>query len=120
MIGYPYTYGDELSEQEAMRRRVTLFDNGLIIMVLWGLKATISHAQDLPITSTNSNTGVEGSNTPVFAPIAAACSCTSPQVKTAILLSGIGAICYCALCTKDKPLVAACSALATYAATKLN
>lgn len=31
MIGYPYTYGDYLSEEEAMRRRVELFDKGVVM-----------------------------------------------------------------------------------------
>lgn len=82
----------------------------------------MAHAQELPIVKPGDNTpGVApGANFPVFAPIAGMCKCTSPQVKTAILLLGVTAICYSALCSDDKPLMVACGSLATYAATKLK
>lgn len=118
MIGYPYTYGDYLSGEEAMRRRVELFDKGAVLLVCWSLSAAVSHADDLPLN--NPNHGNSPSPNPVFAPVAGLCTCTSPKVKTTILLLGVGAVCYSAMCSKDKALIAACSALATYAATKLN
>ena len=37
MLGYPYTYNDYLSEEEAMRKRVNIFDRvaekGLVLAV---------------------------------------------------------------------------------------
>lgn len=124
MVGYPYNYYDHLSEEEAMKRRVEIFDKGLVVFVvwsLWSLIPTAAFASDLPKTnfpdSTNTPNPTPG---PVFAPIAGICSCTSPKVKTVILLIGISSICYSALCSKDKPLIIACSSIATYVATNLN
>ena len=125
MIGYPYTYGDYLSGKDAMQRRVDFVDKALVLVVCWSLSAAVSHARGFP---SNKVTSIENDqcpatgdrNAPVFAPISAICSCTSPEVKTAILMIGVASICYSAICSKDKPLVAACSALATYAVTTLN
>lgn len=121
MLGYPYTYNDYLSEEEAMQRRVDFFDRfvakGLVFVVFWSLIPTPGFAADLP-----ANRGIaEAPNVaPVFAPIAGICKCTSPQVKTAMLLMGISSLCYCAFCTKDKPLIIACTSLATYVAIQLK
>lgn len=125
MLGYPYNYNDCLSEEEAMKRRVEIFDKGLVLLVLslfWSLIPTAAFADNLPKTnfpgsavdSTPSPTPA-----PVFAPIAGVCSCASPQVKTAILLIGVSSICYSALCSKDKPLIVACTSMATYVAANL-
>ena len=125
MLGYPYTYNDYLSEEEAMQRRVDLFDRvadkGLVLAVFWSLMPTTAFAADLPADPglAEAPKAVPGPNPVTFAPIAGVCKCTSPQVKTAILLIGVTSICYSALCSKDKPLIVACSSLATYAATKL-
>ena len=89
MVGYPYTYGDQLSEQEAMRRRVELFDKGILVILLWGFNAAFSNAQE-PMTPPNPLGEAPKGQPNVFAPVAAVCTCTSPQVKTVILLSGIG------------------------------
>jgi len=121
MLGYPYTYNDYLSEKEAMQRRVDLFDRftdkGLVLAVFCSvLIPTTAFAVDLP-----ANPGtVEAPGPAVFAPIAGACKCASPRVKTGILLLGVASICYSALCSKDKPLIIACSSIATYVATKLG
>ena len=131
MLGYPYTYSDYLSEEEAMQRRVDLFDRVadkvLVLAVfwsVWSLIPTTAFAADLPADpglaeAPKAAPGPKGPNPVTFAPIAGVCNCTSPQVKTGILLVGITSICYSALCSKDKPLIVACSSLATYAATKL-
>ena len=128
MLGYPYTYNDYLSEEEAMQRRVDLFDRvadkGLVLAVfwsVWSLMPTTTFAADLPTDPglAEAPKAAPGPNPVTFAPIAGVCKCASPQVKTAILLIGITSICYSALCSKDKPLIVACSSLATYAATKL-
>ena len=128
MLGYPYTYNDYLSEEEAMQRRVDLFDRvadkGLILAVfwsVWSLMPTTAFAADLPTDQglAEAPKTAPGPNPVTFAPITGVCKCASPQVKTAILLIGITSICYSALCSKDKPLIVACSSLATYAATKL-
>jgi len=129
MLGYPYTYNDYLSEEEAMQRRVDLFDSvadkGLLLAVFWSvLIPTTAFAADLPSVPTDTGLSeapkaAPGPNAVTFAPIAGVCKCASPQVKTGILLIGVGAICYSALCSKDKPLIVACSSIATYAATKL-
>lgn len=128
MLGYPYTYTDYLSEEEAMQRRVDLFDKvagkGLVLAVfwsIWSLIPTTAFAADLPADPglAEAPKAAPGPNPVTFAPIAGVCKCASPQVKTAILLIGITSICYSALCSKDKPLIVACSSLATYAATKL-
>ena len=123
MLGYPYTYSDYLSEEEAMQRRVDIFDRvadkGLVLVAFWAVWSLIPStalAADLPA---DSGLAEPGPNPRTFAPIAGLCKCTSPQVKTAILLIGISCICYFALCSKDKPLVVACTSLATYAATQL-
>lgn len=125
MLGYPYTYGDYLSEEEAMQRRVDLFDRvadkGLVLVAfwsVWSLIPTTAFAVDLPADPGLAE-AAPSPNPVVFAPIAGVCKCTSPKVKTAILLIGISSICYSALCSKDKPLIIACSSMATYAATKL-
>lgn len=53
MLGYPYTYSDYLSEEEAMQRRVDLFDKvvgkGLILTVFWSVWALIPilHSQTI-------------------------------------------------------------------------
>lgn len=123
MIGYPITYGDYLSGDEAMERRVKFVDQVLALVVLWSLQAAISNARGFPANKldpcgpTDAPSPNGGSST--FAPVAGICACTSPQVKTAILLGGIVAICYSAMCSNDKPLVIACSSLATYAATNV-
>ena len=127
MLGYPYTYSDYLSEEEAMQRRVDLFDRvadkGLVLVAfyfVWSLIPTTAFAVDSaadPVL-TEAPKPPPGPNPVAFAPIAGVCKCTSPQVKTAILLIGVSAICYSALCSKDKPLIIACSSLATYVATK--
>ena len=128
MLGYPYTYSDYLSEEEAMQRRVDLFDRvadkGLVLAIflsIWSLIPTTTFAVDLPADSglAEAPKATPSPNSVTFAPIAGVCKCASPQVKTAILLIGITSICYSALCSKDKPLIVACSSLATYAATKL-
>ena len=128
MLGYPYTYSDYLSEEEAMQRRVDLFDRvaakGLVLAVfwpVWSLIPTIVFAADLPANPVpvEATKAAPDPNPVIFAPIIGVCKCASPQVKTAILLLGITSICYSALCSKDKPLIVACSSLATYAATKL-
>ena len=127
MIGYPYTYNDYLSEEEAMQRRVDFFDKiadkGLVLVVFYSvLRPGIAFAVDLPadpgLAEAPRPTPIP--NPVVFAPVARACKCTSPQVKTAILFLGITSICYSALCAQDKPLLVACSSVATYAMTKLN
>lgn len=118
MIGYPYTYGDYLSEKEAMQRRADFVDKALVLVVCWSLSAAVSHASNKGTSIKNDHAG--DNNAPVFAPIGALCSCTSPKVKTAILLIGVASICYSAMCSNDKPLLAACSALATYSVTTLN
>jgi len=130
MLGYPYTYSDYLSEEESMQRRVDLFDSvadkGLLLAFFWSvLMPTTAFAADSPAVPTDTGLGeapkaAPGPNAVTFAPIAGVCKCASPEVKTGILLIGIVAICYSALCSKDKALVAACSSLATYAATKLS
>ena len=117
MVGYPYTYKDDLSEEEAMKRRVDFFDKGLVLFVFWSLMSAVSQASDIPKLS---DTPSPTPDNRVFAPIAGICACTSPKVKTAILLVGVGSICYCALCSKDKSLVVACSAIAAYVATNLD
>lgn len=128
MLGYPYTYNDYLSEEDAMKRRVDLFDRvadkGLVLATfwsVWSLMSTTAFAADLPADPglAEAPKATPGPNPVTFAPIAGVCKCASPQVKTTILLIGITSICYSALCSKDKPLIVACSSLATYAATKL-
>ena len=126
MIGYPYTYSDYLSEEEAMQRRVVLFDRvvdkGLVLAVFWSVCSLIpatANAVDADPGLAEAPKAAPVSNPATFAPVVGICKCASPQVKTAILLVGITSICYCALCSKDKPLIVACSSLATYAATKL-
>ena len=128
MIGYPYTYGDCLSEEDAMQRRVDIFDRvadkGLVLVAfwsVWSLIPTTAFAVDLPADPglAEAPKPASGPNPVTFAPIAGVCKCTSPKVKTAILLFGISSICYSALCSKDKPLIVACSSMATYAATRL-
>jgi hypothetical protein len=129
MIGYPYTYGDYLLEEEAMQRRVDLFDRfadkGLVLVAfwsVWSLITTTAFAVDLPADRglAEASKAAPSPNPIVFAPVAGVCKCTSPKVKTAILLIGISAICYSAMCSKDRPLIIACSSIATYAATQLN
>ena len=111
-----------------MQRRVDLFDRvadkGLVLAVfwsVWSLIPTTIFAADLPADPglAEAPKAAPGPNPVTFAPIAGICKCASPQVKTAILLIGVTSICYSALCSKDKPLIVACSSLATYAATKL-
>lgn len=127
MLGYPYTYSDYLSEEEAMQRRVDLFDRvadkGLVLAVLWSvLIPTTAFAVDLPADPglAEAPKAAPGPNPVVFAPIAGVCKCASPRVKTGILLVGVASICYSALCSKDKPLIIACTSIATYVATKLG
>ena len=129
MLGYPYTYSDYLSEEEAMRRRVDLFDKvadkGLVLAVfwsVWSLIPTSAFAVDLPADPglAEAPKAAPGPNPVTFAPVAGICKCTSPKVKTAILLIGLSSVCYSAFCSKDKPLIVACSSLATYVATKFN
>ena len=128
MLGYPYTYSDYLSEEEAMQRRVDIFDRvadkGLVLIAfwfVWSLIPTTAFAVDLPADPdlVQAPKAAPGPNPVTFAPIAGICKCTSPKVKTAILLIGISSLCYSAFCSKDKPLIVACSAIATYAATQL-
>jgi len=128
MLGYPYTYSDYLSEEDAMQRRVDIFDRvaekGLVLVAfwsVWSLIPTTAFAVDLPADPSLAETAnpASGPNPVTFAPIAGICKCTSPKVKTAILMLGITSICYSALCSKDKPLIVACSSIATYAATQL-
>ena len=128
MIAYPYTYGDDLSEEEAMQRRVDLFDTvmnkGLVLAIFWSVWRVHpfnAFAADLPVDPglAEAPKAAPGPNPLTFAPIAGVCKCTSPQVKTAILLVGITSICYTALCSKDKTLIVACTSVATYTATKL-
>ena len=128
MLGYPYTYSDYLSEEEAMRRRVDIFDKvadkGLVLVAVWSvwsLIPTTAFAVDLPANPglAEAPKAAPDPNPVTFAPIAGVCKCTSPAVKSAILLIGISSICYSALCSKDKPLIIACSSIATYAATQL-
>ena len=129
MLGYPYTYSDYLSEEEAMKRRVDLFDRvahkGLVLISVWSVWSLIPNtvlAVDLPADPGLAKTpeATSSPNPVTFAPITGVCKCASPQVKTAILLIGVSAVCYSALCSQDKPLIVACSSIATYAATKLG
>ena len=126
MLGYPYSYSDYLSEEEAMQRRVDIFDRvvdkGLVLVAVWWLIPTTAFAVDLPVDPglAEAPNAAPGPNPVTFAPIAGVCKCTSPKVKTAILLIGISSICYSALCSKDKPLIVACSSIATYAAIQLT
>lgn len=111
MLGYPYTYNDYLSEEEAMKRRVEIFDKGLVLFIFWSfwsLIPTAAFASDLPKTNFLDSADTNAhSPTPelVFAPVAGICSCTSPKVKTAILLVGVSVICYSTVCSKDTPLI---------------
>lgn len=127
MVGYPYTYNDYLSEEKAMQRRVDIFDrvadNGLVLAIFCSvLIPNTAFAVDLPANPglVEAPRPAPDPNPAILAPVAGLCKCASPRVKTGILLLGITSICYSALCTKDKPLLIACSSLATYAATKLN
>ena len=122
MIGFPYTYGDSLSGSEAMQRRADFVDQVLVLVVCWSLTSAISHARGFPANKPIGNdqcSAMEGPH-PTFAPVAGICACTSPKVKTLILLGGVAAICYSGLCSNDKTLVVACSSLATYAYTQLG
>ena len=55
MLGYPYSYRDHLSEEDAMQRRVDLFDTvvekGVVLAVfwsVWSLLPTTAFAVDVP------------------------------------------------------------------------
>lgn len=127
MLGYPYTYGDYSSGEEAMQRRVDFFDRvadkSLLLAVFCSvLIPTTVFAVNLPADTGLADVPGVGPalNTVVFVSIAGVCKCALPRVKTRILLLGITSICYSALCSKDKPLIIACSSIATYAATKLG
>ena len=126
MLGYPYSYNDYLSEEEAMKRRVDFFDKGFALFAfwsVWSLIPTAGFASDLPKTNlpdSATSTTPSPESARVFAPIAGLCTCTSPRVKTVILLIGVSSICYSALCSKDKPLIIACSSIMTYVATNLD
>ena len=127
MLSYPYSYSDYLSEEEAMQRRVDLFDRaadkGLVLAIFCCvLIPTTTFAVDLPADPglAEAPGPTPGPGPVVFAPIAGICKCASPRVKTGILLLGVTSICYSALCSKDKPLIIACSSIATYVATKLG
>ena len=110
-----------------MQRRLDLFDKiaykSLVLAVFYSvLIPATAFAVDLPANPDLVEApGPTPDTNPVrFAPVARLCKCASPRVKTGILLLGITSLCYSALCAKDKPLIVACSSLATYAATKLN
>lgn len=124
LLGYPYTYHDHLSEEEALRRRADFFDKGLVLFAFWSVWSLMSapaFASDLPnLPDSSAAITPDPTPAPVFAPIAGVCACTSPKVKTAILLIGVSSICYSALCSKDKPLLIACTSIATYVATNLD
>lgn len=123
MLKYPYSYGDDLSEEVAMQRRVDLFDKGLVLVALWGVwslipnnafasDSTLAKLPEAPNAAPSPNPGT-------FAPIVGICKCTSPQVKTAILLFGLSSVCYSAFCSKDEKLIFACTAVTTYVVSQL-
>ena len=128
MVGYPYSYNDYLSEEEAMKRRVEFVDKvlskGIVLSIFWSLMSASAFAADLPVDPVISGTAVDApvpSPKPaVFAPVAGICKCSSPAVKTGILLAGVSLVCYSAFCSKDKVLLVACSSLGTYAITNLD
>ena len=109
-----------------MQRRVDLFDRladkGLVLVAVWSLIPNTAFAADLPgdLVPPEAPKAAPGPNPATFAPIAGFCKCTSPQVKTGILLVGIASLYYSALCSKDKPLIIACTSIGTYAATQLT
>ena len=110
-----------------MQRRVDLFDKvvdkGLIFAIFWYvLMPTTAFAVDLPrnLGLAEAPKTAPGPNPAAFAPLTGVCKCTSPRVKTGILLLGVTSICYSAFCSKDKSLIIVSSSIATYAATKLS
>ena len=125
MLGYHYSYSDYLSEEEAMQRRVDLFDRvvdkGLVLVAFWSVWSLIpTTAFALPADRglAEASKAAPVRNPAVLTPIVGVCKCTSPQVKTAILLIGVSSIFYSALCSKDTPLIISSISLATYVATK--
>ena len=110
-----------------MQRRLDLFDKvvdkGLILAIFWYvLMPTTAFAFDVPrdLGLAEAPKTAPGPNPGVFPPLTRVCKCTSPRVKTGILLLGVPSICYSAFCSKDKSLIIVCSSIATYATTKLS
>ena len=110
-----------------MEKRVDLFDRvankPLVLAVFWSvLRPTTAFAVDLLANPglVEAPKDAPGPNLAVFASITGICTCASSKVKTGILLVGVEAIFYSALCSKDKPLIIACTFIATYVSTKLG
>ena len=64
MLGYPYTYSDYLSEEEAMQRRVDLFDRvaakGLVLAIFWSVWSLIPTTSDqMEDLQSNGNIGLD-------------------------------------------------------------
>jgi len=84
----------------------SVVDKGVVLTILWALLTpTTAFASDgsaMPIDKSFAEApkAAPGPNQLTFAPLTGACKCVSTQVKTGILLVGIGAICYSAFCAK--------------------
>lgn len=126
MIGYPYTYGDNLSEEEAVSNFISLIGGSKYAII--GFCFTLAYAKSasaIDVAVPKGNTTVPVPDVGVapspaankgvssFAPIVAIGLGASPQVRTAILIGATGAVCYLAFTGDDKSLYAACGLLAS-------
>lgn len=100
MLGYPYTYNDYLSEKEAMQRRVDLFDK-ILFRFLGRTRGRIL-SYSLPL--------VEFVNA------------LRRELKMEYIVWCYVYLLFCALflCSKEKPLIIACSSVAAYVVIKLD
>lgn len=131
MIGYPYTYGDTLTEEEALSNFTSFIaDNKYVVIGFCFMLVYAKSVAAVEVAVTKNGTIPEGGpNTPPtpngagpappqapkgvipFALIAAVGLGAGPKTRTFLLIGATGAICYLAFTGDDKSLYAACGLL---------
>ena len=124
MVGYPYSYGDNLSEEEAISNFISLLGKSKYVAV--GFCFTLAYAKSASAFDvaapkgnatvaevSNDSSAAPGKGVSSFAPIVAIGLGASPQVRTALLIGATGAVCYLAFTGDDKSLYVACGLLAS-------
>jgi hypothetical protein len=118
MVGFPFSYGDKLSEKEARENLKLFFKkygsticiNGIIFLF-----ANKAYAVDhKPKLTPGDVTPVTQTPAPVFQPIIPPAGIINSKTWSVLGIGSIGWICITALATRDLALIFACSSLVIY------
>lgn len=118
MIGFPYTYGDNLNSNEAKENRelfLKKYGSTIIINgVIFAFTKQASAKDKLPSAPKQCVEGPK-SSPPVFAPIFPPTALVESRLWTAGGIGSLAWICLTAATTREPTLIIACTSILTYA-----